>query len=244
MKTKINPFFFVYQWIIAYPLFIAITIMVTIATIIFSPVFPNSAISYAPARWWGKIFCFLFFIKVEKEGFENIDTKQSYIITANHQSIIDVFVIYGWMPSIFKWILKAELRNIPFIGWACDAAGHIFINRKNPIAAKRSIEKAKKKLVNGVSVVIFPEGTRTGTGKMNKFKKGAFRIATDLQLPILPMTLNGLFSRMSRKTFTVTPGRIKITIHKPVDVKPFIPGDTNKLIDTVWNTINEALIAD
>jgi len=239
MKT--NPFFFLYQWLIAYPLFILITILVALATIIFSPIFPNNAISYAPARWWGKIFFFLFFIKLEKEGFENIDTKQSYIIAANHQSIIDIFVIYGWLPSIFKWVMKAELRNVPFIGWACDVAGHIFINRKSPMAAKRSIEKAEKKLVNGVSVVIFPEGTRTRDGKMAKFKKGAFRIATDLQLPIVPVSLSGFYNRMSRKTFTVTPGRVKFIIHKPIDVKQFMPDNTNELIDTTWKVINDAL---
>jgi 1-acyl-sn-glycerol-3-phosphate acyltransferase len=233
--------FLLYQWIIAYPLFLALTILVALSTIVFSPIFPNSALSYAPARIWGKIFCLLFFIKVEKEGFKNIDKKQSYIIVANHQSIIDVFAIYGWMPMIFKWIMKAELRNLPFIGWACDAAGHIFIDRKNPIAAKHSIEKAEKKLVNGVSVMIFPEGTRTLDGKISKFKRGAFRIATDLQLPILPVTLNGSYSRMSRRTFTVTPGPIKITIHKPIDVKQFTSDKTTELIDVTWNVINSEL---
>ena len=237
---KINPFFFVYQWLIAYPLFLAITIIVALETIIFSPIFPNNAISYAPARWWGKIFCFLFFIKVEKEGFENIDTKQSYVVVANHQSIIDVFVIYGWMPSIFKWMMKAELRKIPFVGRACEAAGHIFIDRKSPIAAKNSIEKAKKKLVEGVTLVVFPEGTRTEDGKMGKFKKGAFRIATDLQLPVLPVTLSGFYNRMSRKTPIVTPGRVKITIHKPIDVKQYTD-NTNELINTTWNVINDSL---
>ncbi|MDR0811434.1 MAG: 1-acyl-sn-glycerol-3-phosphate acyltransferase [Paludibacter sp.] len=233
--------FFLYQWLIAYPIFLTLTIVVAISTIIFSPIFPNNAISYAPARAWGKVFCLLFFIKVEKEGFENIDRKQSYIIAANHQSIIDVFAVYGWMPVIFKWVIKAELRNIPFVGWACDAAGHIFIDRKNPMAAKRSIEKAEKKLVNGVSVVIFPEGTRTRDGKMSKFKRGAFRIATDLQLPVLPVTLNGFYNRMSRSTFTVTPGRVKITIHQPIDVKQFTAKNTNELIEKTWQVINEGL---
>jgi 1-acyl-sn-glycerol-3-phosphate acyltransferase len=182
----------------------------------------------------------MFFIKVNKIGFENLQPGQSYVITCNHQSIIDIFLVYGWLPSIFKWVLKAELRKIPFIGWACQAAKHIFIDRSNPVAARRSIERAKLQLQNGVSVVIFPEGTRSNTGSMNKFKKGAFRIATDLSLPILPITLKGLYGRMSRRSFKVTPGTVEIIMHKPIDVKNYAD-NMQQLIDDTWQILNNSL---
>ena len=193
MKTKPHPLFVLYQWLVAFPVLLVLTILTAVFTIILSPVFPNAQFSYFPARWWGRFFCYLLFIKVKITGIEKLDPKKSYVIAANHQSIYDIFVVYGWLPMIFKWVMKAELRRIPLVGKACESAGHIFINRKNPVSAKKSLDRAEAQLRNGVSVVVFPEGTRTYTGQMGKFKKGAFRMAADLQLPIVPVTLRGCF---------------------------------------------------
>jgi 1-acyl-sn-glycerol-3-phosphate acyltransferase len=189
MKSIKKAVFFVYQWIVAFPILLVLTILTAFFTTVLSPLFPNSKLSYFPARWWGRAFCYLLFIKVKVYGLEHFKPQESYVIVCNHQGIYDIFLIYGWMPMFFKWVMKAELRKIPFVGKACEAAGHIFIIRSNPIAAKHSIDKAESQLKNGVSVVIFPEGTRTFDGKMGKFKRGAFRIATDLSLPIVPVTL-------------------------------------------------------
>ncbi|MDX9749413.1 MAG: lysophospholipid acyltransferase family protein, partial [Paludibacter sp.] len=220
MKRKVNVLIIVYQLIIAYPLVLLITLLVALATIVLSPLFPNHTVSYFPARWWGRVICFLFFVKVRFTGLENVDTTQSCIIAANHQSMFDIFIIYGWLPYLFKWVMKAELRRVPFIGKACESAGHIFINRSNPVAARKSIEKAERQLKNGISLVIFPEGTRTSDGSVGKFKKGAFRIAADLQLPILPVSISGAFARMPRSSFVVQPGIINVHFHSPIDVKP------------------------
>lgn len=241
MKSKRNLFFVIYQWVIAFPVLIILTILTAISTTILSPLFPNNQFSYYPARWWGKAFCRLLFIKVKIKGLENLDPKQSYVLTCNHQSIFDIFVIYGWLPSIFKWIMKAELRKIPLVGKACEAAGHIFIDRTNPISAKHSLEKAESQLKNGVSVVIFPEGTRTRTGKMDTFKRGAFRIATDLNLPIVPVTIRGSFERLRRNSVNINPGIIEVTIHQSIDVKPYLPDNTKDLIEKTRKAIQSAL---
>lgn len=241
MNTKFQPLFAVYQWLIAFPVLLVLTILTAISTTILSPLFPNKQFSYFPARMWGRAFCYLLFIKVQITGLEKLDPRKSYVIAANHQSIFDVFVVYGWLPMIFKWMMKAELRKIPLVGKACESAGHIFINRSNPIAAKHSLEKAEAQLTNGVSVVIFPEGTRTYDGKMNAFKRGAFRIATDLGLPIVPVTLRGCFERLPRNKFFVTPGRIEMIIHEPIDVNPYLPDNTNVLIQLTHNAISARL---
>ncbi len=241
MKSQKNIFFVVYQWLIACPILIVLTILTAISTTILSPLFPNNQFSYYPARWWGKAFCRLLFIRVKMSGLENLDSTQSYVLTCNHQSVFDIFVIYGWLPSIFKWIMKAELRKIPLVGKACEAAGHIFIDRTNPISAKHSLEKAESQLKNGVSVVIFPEGTRTRTGKMGTFKRGAFRIATDLSLPIVPVTIRGSFERLRRNSLNVNPGMINVIIHQPIDVKPYLPDQTNDLIQKTYDTIQSVL---
>ncbi len=241
MKRKVHPLFVIYQFLIAYPLLMIITPLVALATIVLSPVFPNNNISYYPARWWGRVICTLFFVKVTFTGLDKVDANRSYIVAANHQSMFDIFIIYGWLPHLFKWIMKAELRKIPLVGKACESAGHIFINRTNPIAARKSIERAERQLINGVSVVVFPEGTRTFTGKMGSFKKGAFRIASDLKLPILPITIDGAFDVMPRSTFVVKPGTIQVVFHQPIRVVDFLPDNVPELIEHTRTIIASGL---
>lgn len=137
--------------------------------------------------------------------------------------------------------MKAELRQIPLVGKACESVGHIFMDRSNPVAARKSLERAESQLTNGISVVIFPEGTRTYTGKMMKFKKGAFRLATELQLPIAPLTIRGSFDRLKRNTFMVSPGVIELIFHAPVDVSPYSPDQLAPLMQVTYDIIESAL---
>jgi 1-acyl-sn-glycerol-3-phosphate acyltransferase len=241
MRSTKPVFFSFYQWILVFPILLVITVLVALSTIILSPLLPNSKLSYYPARLWARICCKICFVKITVAGLELLEPNKSYVFALNHQSIFDIFVVYGWFPFIFKWMMKAELRKIPLVGKACESAGHIFIDRSNPIAAKHCLEKAEAQLTNGVSVVIFPEGTRTYSGEMNKFKRGAFRIATDLSLPIVPVTLRGSFERMHRNTFNVAPGTIELIIHQPIDVVPYLPDNTPGLIQKTWNDIHSSL---
>ncbi|MEA4985948.1 1-acyl-sn-glycerol-3-phosphate acyltransferase [bioreactor metagenome] len=238
---KINPFYFLYQYLIAWPVILVLTVLTAVSTIILAPLFPNSPVSHFPARWWSRLICYLLFIRVEVTGLEKLKVTDSYIIAANHQSIFDIFAMYGWLPNIFKWIMKAELRKIPLVGKACESAGHVFIDRSNPIAAQKSLKRAEKQLINGVSVVIFPEGTRTKDGLMSKFKKGAFRIATDLLLPIVPVTIRGSFERLPRNTVYVSPGIIEMIFHDPIDVKLYDAEQTPQLMQDTWHVINNDL---
>lgn len=241
MQKRINPLFGLYQWLIAFPILLILTVLTALATIVLSPAFPNKKFSYFPARWWGRSFCYLMFIKVKINGLENLDPRQSYVIVSNHQSLYDIFVVYGWMPMIFKWMMKAELRRIPLVGKACESAGHVFINRSNAIAAKHSIQRAEQHLCNGISLFVFPEGTRTHTGKMSNFKRGAFLIAADLGLPIVPVTLRGCYERLPRNSFNVQPGIIEMIVHKPIDVSPYLRDKTNDLIQYTHGIVNSAL---
>ncbi len=234
MKTL----YFIYQWIFAYPIAVIATIITAVFTIALSPIFPNHKIAYLPARLWGKFVCWVFLIRIQFVNKNLIDSNQSYVVIANHQSMFDILAIYGWLPLIFKWIMKAELRKVPAIGPACEAAGHIFIDRTNPVAAKLSLDKAESQLKNGVSVVIFPEGTRTKTGRMGKFKKGAFKIAQDLNLPLLPIAINGSFERVKKGGIYIYPGKITLTV-----CPQLIPSDydtQNDLITHAFQSLENA----
>lgn len=228
MKTVL---FFLYQWLVAVPILLPVTALTALLTILLSPFLPNSRIAYLPARLWSRLICGLLVVRVRIRGLEHIEKGQSYVFACNHQSWFDIFVIYGWLPVIFKWVMKVELRYIPLVGKACESAGHVFINRSNPKAAQRSIELAEHRLRDGVSVVIFPEGTRTYTGAVGKFKRGAFLLATDLGLPVVPMTLNGAFERMRRNSLRVKPGVIELVIHPAMNTKAYLPDRQKDLMD-------------
>ncbi len=219
---RVNYFFLFYQYLIALPIFLVLTILTAIFTLILYPIFPKSRLANRPAEWWSRLTCYLFFIRVELIGADKIDTSQSYVFISNHQSSFDIFALYGWMPHVFKWVMKAELKKIPLVGSACKIAGHVFIDRSNPVAALESMQEAESKLVNGTSIVIFPEGTRTKTGKVGRFKKGAFRIAQDLSLPIVPITIKGSYERFPRGTYYVRPGKIQLIIHAPIDSMKYV----------------------
>ncbi|MDR2823678.1 MAG: 1-acyl-sn-glycerol-3-phosphate acyltransferase, partial [Prevotellaceae bacterium] len=134
--------------------------------------------------------------------------------------------------------MKAELFKIPLVGWACNAAGHIFLDRSANIEANKSIAEAKRKLQDGVSVVIFPEGSRTRDGRMQRFKRGAFRIAGDLRLPLLPITLRGSFERLRRNQGPkFTPGTVEMHFHSPIDLTNYTYEQEDELMQKAWEVV-------
>ena len=125
-------------------------------------------------------------------------SKKSYVFVANHQGSFDIFLIYGFLGRNFKWMMKKSLRKIPFVGKACESAGFIFVDKSGPRKIHETIEQAFHVLKDGTSLVVFPEGARTFTGHMGIFKKGAFQLADELQLPVVPLTIDGSFNILPR----------------------------------------------
>lgn len=241
MKTRINPFYILYEIFIFFPLFLITTTITAITTIIMSAIFGDVKWGYYPARWWSKITCATALVRIEIVGEELLNEKQSYVFVANHQSIFDIFIIYGWLRSKFKWIMKKEIKKIPLVGKACEYAGHIFIDRTNNRSAVRSIEAAGRRLTGGVSVVIFPEGTRTHDGNIGKFRRGAFLLASDLNLPLVPITIKGAYETLPRDTAIIRPGKITMIIHKPIDTKPYNHDNIKELINDTHEIIKKDL---
>jgi len=179
---------------------------------------------------------------VHTTGRENIDRNSSYVIISNHQSIYDIFLIYGWLGIDIKWVMKKELAKIPGIGFGSKKVGHIFLDRSNSRVALDSLNDAKRKLVNGTSVVIFPEGTRSTTGQPGNFKKGAFKLALDLALPILPITIIGTQRILPSGTLDLRPGKVSMIIHKPIDIGLYSEDRMKELIEKARDIIATPLI--
>ena len=211
-------FYCLYQFCIAAPLLIVATIITSLVTVIGTAVGNAHFWGYYPGRWWSKFFCWILLLPVVVKGEENVDDKTSYVFVANHQGYFDVFLIYGYLGRNFKWMMKRSLRNLPFVGKACESAGHIFVDNSSPRKVAETISNARKILQNGTSLVVFPEGRRTENGKMGVFKRGAYQLADELQLPIVPMTIDGSWEVLPRtRGFNfVTWHRLVLTIHKPI----------------------------
>lgn len=183
--------YYVYQLLIS-PLLLLLTILAALATIIGCTVGNASFWSYYPGKLWSILMIRLLFLPVKVEGREHMDAQQSYVIIPNHQGVFDIFLVYGFLNRHFKWMLKSELRRMPFIGKACESAGFIFVDQKGgPKKMKETHDRARQVLQDGVSLVVFPEGARSWDGQLLRFKRGAFQLATELQLPLLPITING-----------------------------------------------------
>ncbi len=228
-----------YQWCIATPIIIIATILTSVFTVILSP-FDRSYFGYYVPKWWGRLWCALMFVKIKVIGREKINRRTSYVFVANHQGAFDIFSIYGYIGHNFRWMMRKGLTNIPFVGTACQMAGHIMVDHRNAHTVKKTMADAEKRLRNGMSIVVFPEGRRTDTGKMGTFKSGAFKLAVEFNLPVVPITIDGSYQVMPRSTFNITPGTITITMHTPI-----MPGenghDAHTLSKMCFDTIASAL---
>lgn len=171
---------------------------------------------YYPAVLWSKVMAWLSLVTVTVKGRENINKKTSYVFVANHQGAYDIFAIYGWLGHNFKWMMKKGLRSIPMVGFACYKAGHIYVDNSTRAAIHKTMVNAEKQLADGTSLVVFPEGTRTKSGQVGVFKKGAYALAVEFNLPVVPITIDGAYHIMPITSRLPRPGHITLTIHKPI----------------------------
>ena len=187
-----------YQLVIALPIIFVATILTALVTSIGGLLGNAHFWGYYPGKCWSWLICKILLLPVEVKGREYLQKGQSYVFVANHQGPMDIFLIYGFLGRNFKWMMKKALRRMPLIGYACEKARHIFVDKSGPKKIQETIEKARATLQGGTSLVVFPEGSRTFTGHMGLFRKGAFQLADELQLPIVPITINGSFDVLTR----------------------------------------------
>lgn len=208
----------IYQTLIAAPIIIITLIVLTWATVIGTKIGNANFWAYHPGRIWSIIVVRVLFLSVEVKGRENIKDDESYVFAANHQGAFDIFLIYGYLNKNFKWMMKYQLMKIPFVGATCRASKHILVDKRTPGKVKETYEKAREALQGGMSVVIFPEGSRSKDGKLGEFHRGGFTLADELQLPVVPLTINGSYDVLprTRSSIFVSRKKLSLTIHKPI----------------------------
>ena len=207
-----------YQLVICLPILIVASILTSLTTVIGCMLGNGHFWGYYPGKLWSQLWIRILLLPVKVEGREHLKKGQSYVFVANHQGAFDIFLIYGFLGRNFKWMMKRQLRQIPFVGKACESAHHIFVDKRGPSRIRETYDKARRTLQGGMSLVVFPEGARTFTGHMGVFKRGAFMLADDIELPVVPLTINGSFDVMPRMRDMkwVTWHPLKLTIHKPI----------------------------
>lgn len=223
------------------PLLLIYTVVLGVITIIGCYLCGGYFFGYYPGRWWARLSTWSALLWVEVEGREKLQKGKSYIFVGNHSSQLDIFMVYGFLNVNFKWVMKRELRKIPILGHACESAGHIFVDRTSAKSAVNTIEKAKKILTNGVSVVIFPEGSRSPSGRMGRFKRGAFALAQELHLELVPMTLVGANKAMPRGDWRIYRNKMKLVIHDPISTEGLSDENLSEYMATTYQIIESAL---
>jgi 1-acyl-sn-glycerol-3-phosphate acyltransferase len=187
---------------------------------------------------WSRVLLWIAGFKVELHGIEYVPQDHSILLIANHQSLADILVLSGYLPIRFAWIAKKELFRIPLLGSAMKAAGYIPIDRKNRENAFNSIEEAGNQLKT-LPILIFPEGTRTRTGKLGKFKSGAIHLASASGVPLLPITITNSFERIPPDKRGISPG----TIHVTIDPEICTEGLTRESLNQIMNEIHDQMEA-
>ena len=216
-----------YQLLIALPLIALYTLITSLMVTIGCTLGNGHFWGYYPGKWWAQFIIRILLLPVKVEGRENLVKGQSYVFVANHQGAFDIFLIYGFLSRNFKWMMKRQLRQMPFVGKACESAHHIFVDKRGASKIRETYDRARQTLQGGMSLVVFPEGARSFTGHMGVFKRGAFMLADDIELPVVPLTINGSFDIMprTRDMKWVVWHPLRLTIHKPI--KPVGKGTDN-----------------
>ena len=230
-----------YAWLFFFPVATVITIIAGWLVVILSWLISPRWASKHIARRWARLLAWLTPMPVTVEGAEHVDSSRSCVVVANHVSQFDILALYGWLDLDLKWVIKKELEKLPGIGIGCRKAGHIFVDRRNPEQARNAVNDALGRIRDGIGILFFAEGTRSLDGRLLPFKKGAFRIATNQGLPVLPVTVLGTGQVLPAKTMKLFPGRAKIVVHPMIEPVPDDASSLNDLMKRTRDSIASAL---
>jgi 1-acyl-sn-glycerol-3-phosphate acyltransferase len=218
--------------------------LVVAPPLILISLFTSGGPAYKLMRCWASALSRIMGLSFSVHGAEKVVPGTSYIVTPNHQSNTDILALVVVLPLRFRWILKKSLLRIPLFGWALSGTGAIGIDRSNRTQSVESLRRASEKLRGGWSILIYPEGTRTFDGHLLPFKKGAFMMAVQTGIPILPVTSNGAFKVLPRGSIWFRPGHITVTIGDPIITEGLTEQDVPALMEKARAEISKSLDPD
>ena len=219
-------------------------LVVLFLTILLYPFDKQKKMTHRQCYWWASTIVRLNpYWKLKVTGLENINHKETYVVVANHQSLADIIVLYK-IKMQFKWVAKSDLFKIPLIGWCLKLIHHIELERGDYGSIKKTYRQAAEYLRAGMSVLFFPEGTRSHTDAMNPFQYGAFKLALKEKRPILPIVITGTRDAIPKGDWIFSAkvnGALKVL--PPIDTSTFQMNEFDRLTNTVRSEFEKALEA-
>ena len=185
-------------------------------TLITLPFNRKGMVFHALARGWARVLLFICGVEVHVTGRDNLDRSKTYVYVSNHASLFDIPAIIAGVPDQIRIVYKRELERIPLFGWGLKWGSYIGIDRGKGTEAVRSLEKAAERIRKGASVLLFAEGTRTTDGRLQPFKRGAFNLAIKAGVPVIPLTVNGSYHILPKRSVSVRPGRVNLLLGTPI----------------------------
>jgi 1-acyl-sn-glycerol-3-phosphate acyltransferase len=187
------------------------------------------------ARTWSRLILVTSGVRVRAVGLERLEPGKTYVFVANHQSLYDIPILFWSLPYQLRIIAKASLGNIPFVGWHLRRTGHLLVDRGH--AGRRVFTQAARLTSNGLSLIVFPEGTRSRDGRVARFKGGSFYLALEAGLPVVPISVVGSRHVMLRGRVTSYPGDVRLVIHEPIDTRGLAGSDPKEFGERVRRII-------
>ena len=217
---------------------LAVTVPLAVAIIAFGPFDPHGKRVYHINQFWTWLILRMGGISLNVRGLENLESGEQYVFMVNHQSNVDIPVLVQSLARFqLRWIAKKELLRVPFFGWAMWATKHITVDRSDPLDAVKSLERARERLDAGISIVVFPEGTRSRDGCLLPFKKGGFLLAAKTRTKIVPVTIVGSASLLPAGAWRLRPGTIEVFVDRPIMTESYRIGKLRSLTEQVRQVI-------
>jgi 1-acyl-sn-glycerol-3-phosphate acyltransferase len=201
----------------------------------------NENFIYAPVRFFVRAGLVMVNVKVEVSGLERLEPNQTYLFTPNHQSMIEVPLVVTYLGRNPAFLAKKELFKYPIFGFGMRVIGVVPVDRSNSQSAIESARKGTENLRKGKPYVVYPEGTRTQRGRLLPFKKGAFMMAIEAGVPVVPVSISGSAAIMPKHQVKVFPGTVRITVHEPISTQGYDRDNIVDLMETVRSKILSAL---
>ncbi len=202
----------------------------------------KNKVMYRLSRIWGKGIIHYSLLPVSISGLDNIKKNQQYIYVCNHCSYYDVFLLSGFLPYPKRWMMKRELEKIPFFGSGCRNAGSIFVDKDCLSSVKATYNMAKTVLEEGLSLIVFPEGRRSDNGHLGAFSRTPFSLAAKLNIPVVPITINGSFDVLPRQRRFIRRHTLSFNISEPIQpigaTRDLITSLTNKSFKVIHMNLN------
>jgi 1-acyl-sn-glycerol-3-phosphate acyltransferase len=211
---------------------------------LFSSLFDrNGHLAHGCARLWSWLILATTGVSVDVRGLDRLAPGKTYIFVSNHQSIYDIPVVFASLPYQLRIIAKESLGRFPFLGWHLRRTGHLLVDRKNP--DRSGILKRWRALVDlGLSLIIFPEGTRSQDGTVAIFKAGSFLLAIEAGLPIVPLSIDGTRLVMRKGRLMTCPGHATLVVHAPIETAGLQVSDARELAGRVRGIVSAATTVD